>query len=156
MDPRHHEALDKVLELTVVLGEDMRRSFERDGISPARAHLVWALHEGGPSTQRLLADTLGVSPRNVTGLVDALETSGLVVRRPHPTDRRATLVELTGDGARMAGEMARGKAELATGLFAGLSTREVEQFTATLGRVIERLNAMVAEPPEAGETEEAQ
>src|ERR671919_1306771 len=143
MDPRHDEALDKVLELTVVLGEVMRRSFERDGLSPARAHLLWALHQSGPSTQRLLADALGVSPRNITGLVDGLETSGLVVRRRHPTDRRATLVGLTDDGARLAGEMARGKAELATGLFASLSARELEQLTATLGGVIERLKAMV-------------
>ncbi len=40
-------------------------------------------------TQRALADALQVTPRNVTGLVDALADSGFVERAPHPTDRRA-------------------------------------------------------------------
>lgn len=97
LDARHEAALDQVFELTVLLAEDMNASFERDGLTPARAHLLWVLQERCPSTQQALADALRVSPRNVTGLVDGLEESGLVVRR-HPTDRRATLVAFTPGG----------------------------------------------------------
>ncbi|HEX7188261.1 MAG TPA: MarR family transcriptional regulator [Actinomycetes bacterium] len=144
MDPRQEHALDQVLELTLLLTDDMNRSFERDGLTPARAHLLWVLR-GGPSTQRALADALRVSPRNITGLVDGLEASGLVVRRPHPTDRRATLVGFTDDGARLAAEMARGQVELATGLFGPLTEAEVGQLSTLLGGVIDRLKAMIAE-----------
>ncbi len=63
---------------------------------------VWLLHQNGPSTQRELAEALGVSARNVTGLVDALVETGFVRRGPHPTDRRATLVSLTDPGPRVA------------------------------------------------------
>jgi len=42
-----------------------------------------------------LASALGVTPRNVTTLVDGLEREGFVRRQPHPTDRRATVIELT-------------------------------------------------------------
>jgi DNA-binding MarR family transcriptional regulator len=45
-----------------------------------------------------LGDALGVTARNVTTLVDALEGEQLVKRLGHPTDRRATLVELTPKG----------------------------------------------------------
>ncbi len=124
MDAGQEHALDQVIELTLLLTDDMNRSYERDGLTPARAHLLWVLR-GGPSTQRALADALRVSPRNITGLVDGLEASGLVVRRPHPTDRRATLVGFTDDGARLAAEMARGQVELATGLFGPLTESEV-------------------------------
>jgi DNA-binding MarR family transcriptional regulator len=42
-----------------------------------------------------LAERLGVAPRTVTDLVDGLERDGLLLRRPDPADRRATLLDLT-------------------------------------------------------------
>jgi len=65
-----------VLELVAVLQEDTTRSLARDGLTAARAHLLWELQHRGPTPQRALADALRVSARNITGLVD-----GLVVRR---------------------------------------------------------------------------
>src|SRR5918993_821261 len=91
-------ALDQVLELVVLLNEDMTRSLARIGLTSARAHVLWELHHRGPTTQRVLADALQVSPRNVTGLVDGLVETGFVTREPHPGDRRATLVSFTEHG----------------------------------------------------------
>ena len=39
-----------------------------------------------------------MAPRSVTSKVDAAEADGLVRRLPDPTDRRATLLELTPAG----------------------------------------------------------
>jgi DNA-binding MarR family transcriptional regulator len=47
-----------------------------------------------------ISDELGVTRRNITALVDALEEEGLVRRKPHPTDRRATVIEMTVQGER--------------------------------------------------------
>ena len=52
----------------------------------------------GPQTQRELAERLSADPPYVTLMVDDLEKRGLVRRKPHPTDRRAKLVELTASG----------------------------------------------------------
>lgn len=52
------------------------------------------LEEDGPLTQRQLADRLFLTSGGTTLLVDRLEKAGLVTRRPHPTDRRAVLLEL--------------------------------------------------------------
>ncbi|MFC4377649.1 MarR family winged helix-turn-helix transcriptional regulator [Nocardia halotolerans] len=41
---------------------------------------------------------LQVHPTSVTNAVDRLEAAGLVVRVPHPSDRRATLIEITAAG----------------------------------------------------------
>ena len=49
-----------------------------------------------------LGDRLQVHPTSVTNVVDRLEAQGLVCRSPHPTDRRATLAELTGTGRELA------------------------------------------------------
>lgn len=95
MDPL---LLDRLLQIGELFQKDMARAFDGTGLTTARVHLLWVLQHAGPSTQQSLAALCGVTPRNITGLVDALEQSEHVRRTPHPTDRRAVLVELT-DGA---------------------------------------------------------
>jgi DNA-binding MarR family transcriptional regulator len=53
-----------------------------------------------------------VTPRAVTGLVDALVADGLVTREPHPTDRRATLVTLTSRCERLVAQLKRDQKRL--------------------------------------------
>lgn len=49
-----------------------------------------------------IGDRLQVHPASVTNAVDRLEKQGLVRRLAHPTDRRATLAELTDAGRELA------------------------------------------------------
>ena len=65
------------------------------GLSHARLRLLGALRCGGPRIMSDLSEELQVTPRNITALVDALEHEGLVERRAHPTDRRATVIAVT-------------------------------------------------------------
>lgn len=65
------------------------------GLSVARLQLLWALRVGGSQQMSDIRSRLGVTARNVTQLVDGLEADGMVRRIPHPSDRRATIVELT-------------------------------------------------------------
>ncbi|MFC7479231.1 MarR family winged helix-turn-helix transcriptional regulator [Luedemannella flava] len=97
---RRAGALDRILELSVLVNADMTQSLARDQLTVSRAHVLWELRHRGPSTQRVLADAMGVSARTITGLVDGLVATGFVTREPHPTDRRATLVTVTEHGAR--------------------------------------------------------
>jgi hypothetical protein len=87
---RWEAALDRVLELTVLLGRDMADSLAREGLTDSRAHLLWQLQQRGPCTQRTLAADLHVTPRAITALVDGLVATGFVTREPHPSDRRDT------------------------------------------------------------------
>ena len=89
------EIFDRLLQIALLIQEDLARSFAATDLTVPRTHLLWELHRLGTSTQKTLASALNVSPRNVTGLVDALEASGYVARTPHPEDRRAILVTLT-------------------------------------------------------------
>jgi DNA-binding MarR family transcriptional regulator len=136
---QHRAALGQVLELAVLMNDDMTRSLARDGLTVARAHLLWELHHRGPSTQRVLAEALDVSPRNITGLVDALAATGFVSRQPHPTDRRATLVSFTEHGARTAKEMDEGRQQLAELLFGQMSDTQFDGLAGGLGMVLARL-----------------
>jgi DNA-binding MarR family transcriptional regulator len=45
-----------------------------------------------------MGERLQVHPTSVTSIINRLEAAGHVVRRPHPTDGRATLAEITPSG----------------------------------------------------------
>ena len=64
-------------------------------ISPADLDALEHLEAAGPLTQRQLGDRLSLTSGAITMLVDRLERARLVRRRPHPSDRRAVLVELS-------------------------------------------------------------
>jgi DNA-binding MarR family transcriptional regulator len=130
--------LDRLLAVTVLLNEDATQSLAKEGLTLPRAHLLWHLHHEGASTQRVLADALRVSPRNVTGLVDGLAEAGFVTRSPHPSDRRATLVSLTERGAGSMAQLARDHQALAELLFGEL--RDFAAFAAGLEHVLAKLS----------------
>ena len=78
---------------------------ESSGLSPARFRLLATLHCVGPQIMSGLGDLLDVTPRNITALVDALEAESLVRRTAHPSDRRATVIELTPSGRALTDSM---------------------------------------------------
>lgn len=57
----------------------------------------------GSLPMRVMGERLQLHPTSVTNIVDRLERDGLVRRTPHPTDGRATLVEITDAGRERAG-----------------------------------------------------
>jgi DNA-binding MarR family transcriptional regulator len=109
------------------------------GMSHARLRLLQALHGGGPAIMRDLGTRLGVTPRNMTAMVDALEQADLVVRRPHPTDRRATLIELSPAGARESAQELGPRLDAMSEIFSDLSQAEREQFSGVLTKLMQAI-----------------
>ena len=70
-------------------------------LSPAQCHVLHLIEPGRPIPMRELAETLACDASNVTGLVDRLESRGLVHRRPSPEDRRVRVLGLTPTGSRL-------------------------------------------------------
>jgi DNA-binding MarR family transcriptional regulator len=140
-------ALSKLLLATVLMNDDLERGLTERGLTQTRAHALWAILHQEPVTQSKLAETLRVTPRNVTTLIDALEETGFVARKDHPTDRRATLIELTAKGRKAASRLKAEKREFADALFGEWGAADVAQFTRTLDRIITRLTQLGAKPP---------
>ncbi|HEV2458948.1 MAG TPA: MarR family transcriptional regulator [Ktedonobacterales bacterium] len=132
-------AFDRVFELAARLGDLMERDLGARGLSTARAEVLFVLHERGPMVQRELSQVLRCTPRYVTGLIDVLEAQGWVARRPHPTDRRATLVTLTERGTATAARMHAERAESAAALFGDVAADDLETFVAMLDQVLDRI-----------------
>jgi DNA-binding MarR family transcriptional regulator len=70
-------------------------------LSPAQCHLLHLIEPGRPVPMGRLASTLACDASNVTGLVDRLESRGLVRRQASEADRRSKVLQLTAAGSRM-------------------------------------------------------
>jgi MarR family transcriptional regulator, organic hydroperoxide resistance regulator len=70
-------------------------------LSPAQCHVLHLIDPERPLPMGQLAETLACDASNVTGLVDRLESRGLVRRRPSAADRRVKVLVLTPTGARL-------------------------------------------------------
>ncbi len=102
---------------------------ERSGFTPKRLYLMGILYEYGPMVMSSLRDRLGVTATNVTALVDALEAEGMVQRRHHPTDRRATIIALTPKAEKEFGsENCSAFKDRVSRIFDVFSEKEQEQF----------------------------
>jgi len=149
-------ALRRMWALTVLLGDDMSRGLARYGLTRSRAHLLWELDHRGPVTQRELAEALSVSARTITGLIDALVATGFVTREPHPADRRATLVTLTGHGATTVHTMHHRQRQFARTLFADMTGEQFDGLLDGLGLLLARLTGLKAHPSAAPATADHQ
>jgi DNA-binding MarR family transcriptional regulator len=111
------------------------------GANVTRLRLLHLVRCHGPQKMADLAESLDVTPRSVTALVDGLAHEGLVARVPHPSDRRVTLVELTCNGDLVQAQMVAYQTSLES-LFVDMSEPDRE----TLLRLLLRLrNQMQAE-----------
>jgi DNA-binding MarR family transcriptional regulator len=139
-------ALSRLMLASVMIADDIERGLAERGLTRARATALWEILHREPVTQRELADALKVTPRNVTTLVDAMEKTGFVRRKDHPTDRRATIVDLTPKGRKAVSRMKVEARAFAHDLFGALCASELRQFVGTLDRVIARLEQLLPMP----------
>ncbi len=138
VDGRAGTALARLWEISLLLGEHTAAGLAERGLTRARAELLAVLGHGGPMTQRDLAREMGVTPRAVTGLVDALQSGGYLARNAHPADRRATLVALTEQGNSAVATLLSQGRTTAAGVFADFGDDELDQLGELLDRVLRR------------------
>src|SRR6187200_2369483 len=74
-------------------------------LSPAQCHVLHLIEPGRPMPMGQLAETLACDASNVTGLVDRLESRGLVRRRASAEDRRVKVLDLTPTGSQLRAQL---------------------------------------------------
>ena len=89
------QLFDVAGSLTAAIAEVLAES----DLSGSTSGLLWMLDPARPPLRmREIARSLGCDPSNVTLLGDKLQAAELVIRRPHPDDRRSRVLTLTDTG----------------------------------------------------------
>jgi len=104
-------------------------------ITPAHLRALRVLKRHGSMRLSELSEHLRIAPRSTTEVADALESRGLIERRPDPRDRRATLVEVTAHGAEVLDAIRAARGTEAERVFGRLSQTD----RAHLARILRKL-----------------
>jgi DNA-binding MarR family transcriptional regulator len=104
IDSKLVAALERLGQALDVLA---RHAATTSGLSPIQLRLLVLLyHDPDPGRRAgALARRFGVTPATLSDALSALEAKSLVIRRPSPDDRRATVVSLTPAGRRLAARL---------------------------------------------------
>ncbi|GAA4319318.1 MarR family transcriptional regulator [Streptomyces venetus] len=94
-----------------------------------------AVRDLGPVAQADLGRGVRLDPKDLVGVLNDLQSAGLVVREPDPRDRRKNAVSLTEEGARLLKRCEKAARAANDELLAPLSAAEREQFTGMLRRI---------------------
>jgi DNA-binding MarR family transcriptional regulator len=85
--------------LVRAVGREFEERLRVLGLTTPQAGVLKRLEPGGEGLAIVaLAQDLDCHSSNLTGLLDRLESRGLVCREPHPADRRVKVVRLTSEG----------------------------------------------------------
>ncbi|MDD4984485.1 MAG: MarR family transcriptional regulator [Dehalococcoidales bacterium] len=96
--------------------------------------LFFICNQPGATSSRL-AEALGVTPPNVTGIVDRLVEQGLVTRRDNPEDRRVSVLQITPEGEAIISALRERKSSIMKEILEHLSAEE-------LSRIVEALTGL--------------
>jgi DNA-binding MarR family transcriptional regulator len=109
---------------------------KRFGFTSAQIRVLHTLLGSGPMSAASIAYLLGVTPSNLTGIVDRLESKGLLTRIRREDDRRVLLLTLTNEGVAQAQHIPDPIREHVAASLAPLDDEEAAQLVASLERLV--------------------
>ncbi len=141
------ESVVNLMRSYSLVARELDQIFRPFGLtSPTYNVLVILAGADEPLPPNVIGERLLVTRGTVTGLLDTLERKGFVRRRPHPTDRRMLLVELTPAARPLIRDVARTLLPAQADCMAGLATAEKEELVRLLGKVQAQLQARTESP----------
>ena len=90
----------------------------------------------GGTNYRTLAQNLGVTPGDVTGIVERLVSQGLVIRKPNPKDRRIVLLQASDKGRELLANLIESQTQHTVRILKYLSMQELQSLSQGLAGVI--------------------
>ncbi len=108
------------------------------GLSLAQMHTIEIIGHHENLRMKELAGKMGVTTGTLTVMIDRLEKAGLVLRQPHPNDRRSYVITLTSRGREHFKEHHKLHSLLTAELTASFNDQEVSELSHLLGRLIQQ------------------
>ncbi len=98
------------------------------GITPVQFAALQAVADSPGLDQRTLARTIGFDTSTIGGVIDRLETRGLLARHADPDDRRVRLLELTSEGKKLLRDVTPAMLRAQQRMLEPLSLRQHDEF----------------------------
>lgn len=114
------------------------RRMEPFGMRPVDFSVLSVVAHNPGVTSRQICAALDILPPNLVGMIKSLHKRGLIVRKPHPTDRRAQGLHLSAAGQRLYREAQATATALEQDVANRLSADELQTLISLLRKVYRR------------------
>jgi MarR family transcriptional regulator, organic hydroperoxide resistance regulator len=140
------EIIDNIRRVFQVVNEHSKQAEHKTGLTGPQLWAIKTIAQGAPIMVSEIAMRMHLHPATVVGILDRLETHGLVRRVRSTEDRRVVRVELSGKGE----DLVKRAPEVAQGLLVSgleqLKTKNLKTIAAALDQLVEILGAQRIPP----------
>jgi DNA-binding MarR family transcriptional regulator len=123
------------------MAEAADAAYRRHGVRSGQQFILMVLWDEDGLSPGELARRLGLATPTVTKATHRMEAAGLVVRKPHPTDRRLVRIHLTRRGTALRKELDQEMYALSERCLATFTDDERARFVELLDRLRTNLQA---------------
>jgi MarR family transcriptional regulator, lower aerobic nicotinate degradation pathway regulator len=160
MKPRNAAATPATVDLDGLPGHHIRRlhqiavaiflqECEATGITPVQYGALQTVANQPGIDQRSLARAVGLDTSTIAGVVDRLESRGLMARQASPADRRVRLLHPTAAGLTLLTDTVPGMLRAQERILAPLPTAERKEFVRMLRTLVIANNELSRAPSDA-------
>ncbi|MGI6189780.1 MAG: MarR family transcriptional regulator [Clostridiales bacterium] len=137
MNPKNleNEPLGRMFAHTAKMHRDLlRRLAHKNGLEHGQPIALAVISANEGISQRQLSEKLFITPASATSLLQKMERSGLVERKPDPNDQRAFCIYLTQRGHLVDKQMKKGLKEIENACLKNFSQCDIEEFRRLLSK----------------------
>lgn len=147
IDPWAHYVVNEILKVSRALEVQLDRNMAKYDLTMGRYLVLAEVYRSGKDgiATSILADNLGVTRATITGLLDLLESQGLVERDRRNDDRRRVDVRITAQGKSHLSDLLPDHCQRVADALSILSQEEREQFVELLHKVDEHIHVLGSE-----------
>ena len=102
----------------------------------ARGRIIFALWGRDGVPIKTLCEKTSLDKSTLTGIIDRLERDGYIVRKPSESDKRSTLISLTGKEQEFAQKVQKVSKQMNRIFYKGFTDEEILQFDSMLERIL--------------------
>lgn len=110
-----------------------------DAFNGAQGRILYVLWQHEDISISSLSAKTSLANTTLTSMLDRMESSGLIIRKPDPTDRRSRLIALTDKAKALQHDYELVSQQMNERYYIGFTESEIRQFEAYLQRVLENL-----------------
>ena len=103
----------------------------------ARGRIIFALWGNDGVPIKTLCEKTSLDKSTLTGIIDRLERDGYIERKPSETDKRYTLISLTGKEQEFAKNVQKVSDQMNEIFYKGFTDEEITIFDSMLARILE-------------------
>lgn len=139
MDTKGGFLISRIKQVGGRLFDRMLAEADVDAFNGAQGRILYVLWQRDGLTISQISAQTSLANTTLTSMLDRMEQSGLIIRTPSPTDRRALIIRLTERARALQDDYDRISQQMNELYYLGFTEDEVRQLEGYLQRILDNL-----------------